>query len=267
MSRGVVSAEVFRSEQVSRLARMSDPSNADKGDAWIREDIQPVTDSVAALRIQGDSGFLEAPLFDPSVSLSQDVYVGQRFVFDDGSEGHLLVTDQGGAVGSPRVVTSSGTEYEAHDSTEISAIPDSMVSRPSDDSSGSYTDQYGVIINSKVNWPSIGVQLSSNTGSGVSTAYIYRVSDSTLIQSTDISGLSGGDAFIFDQVNLSADTDYAIVVDNNGSSYTGGFVRSFSPPYTSADGDLTIVDGAKYSNQNSNINANNIETVGDVGFS
>lgn len=126
---GIIEAEVFRSEQVSRLARTSDPSSPSRGDAWIRTDVQPVTDSVAALRVQGDSGYLEAPLFDPSVSLGEDVYVGQRFVFDDGSEGHLLVTDQGGAVGSPRVVTSAGTAYEAHDATEVNVIPDSGIFR------------------------------------------------------------------------------------------------------------------------------------------
>jgi len=123
---GIVEAEVFRSEQVSRLARTSDPSNPSKGDAWIRTDVQPVTDSVAALRVHGDSGVLETPLFDPSVSPGQDVYVGQRFVFADGTEGHLLVTDQGGAVGSPRIVTSSGTEYQAHDAVEVNAIPDTL---------------------------------------------------------------------------------------------------------------------------------------------
>jgi len=125
--RGIVESGVFRSEQVSRLARTSDPSSPAKGDAWIRTDVQPVTDSVAALRIQGDSGYLEAPLFDPSVTTGADVYVGKRFLFADGTEGHLLVTDQGGAVGSPRIVTSSGTLYETHDALE--AIPDSGVSR------------------------------------------------------------------------------------------------------------------------------------------
>lgn len=135
---GIIEAEVFRSEQVSRLARTSDPSSPEKGDAWIRTDVQPTTNSVAALRVQGGSGYLEAPLFDPSVTLGQDVYVGQRFVFSDGTEGHLLVTDQGGAVGSPRVVTSSGAEYQAHDATEVNVIPDSAVARwTADEGSGS----------------------------------------------------------------------------------------------------------------------------------
>jgi hypothetical protein len=126
---GIIEAEVFRSEQVSRLARTSDPSSPERGDAWIRTDVQPTTDSVAALRVQGDSGVLEAPLFDPSVSLGEDVYVGKRFLFSDGTEGHLLVTDQGGAVGSPRIVTSTGTEYEAHDATEVNVIPDGLLKR------------------------------------------------------------------------------------------------------------------------------------------
>jgi len=147
------------------------------------------------------------------------------------------------------------------------AIPDSVVSRPADNSSDTATKQFGVVINSNVEWPSIGAQLSANVGSNVSTAYLYRVSDSALIQSTDISGLSSGGSFAFDDVYLAANTDYTIVVDNNGSSYTGGFPSSFAPPFTSDDGDLKIVDGAKGSNQDKFVNGNNIVSVGNVGFS
>lgn len=132
--RGIVESGVFRSEQVSRLARTTDPASPAKGDAWIRTDVQPVTDSVAALRIQGDTGYLEAPLFDPAATTGADVYVGKRFLFDDGTEGHLLVTDQGGAVGSPRIVTSSGTLYETHDALEVNAIPASDIAQFEDGS-------------------------------------------------------------------------------------------------------------------------------------
>jgi hypothetical protein len=172
MSRGVVSAEVFRAEQVSRLARTSDPSNPDKGDAWIRTDVQPTTDSVAALRVQGDSGYLEAPLFDPSVSLGQDVYVGQRFVFDDGTEGHLLVTDQGGAVGSPRVVTSSGTEFEAHDATEVNVIPDSEIDHFEDGDISEYSGNTGAftVQSTTVKEGSYALEGSMSSGNAVKIA-------------------------------------------------------------------------------------------------
>lgn len=127
-ARGIREAEVWRTEQIQHYARTSDPSFPSVGDEWVRTDIQPVTNSVAELRIQGPGGILKAPVFDPSVSLGSDVYVGRRYVFADGSEGLLLATDQGGAVGSPRIVTSSGTELEAHDDVEVSAIPDSVTS-------------------------------------------------------------------------------------------------------------------------------------------
>jgi len=264
---GIIEAEVFRSEQVSRLARTSDPSSPAKGDAWIRTDIQPTTDSVAALRVHGDTGYLEAPLFDPSVTLGEDVYVGKRFVFADGTEGHLLVTDQGGAVGSPRVVTSAGVEYEAHDALEVNAIPDSVVSRDPDNNSGSdVTAKYGVRISVSQDWPEIGGELSGNMDSTATRAYVYRVSDGQLMGDTDISALAGGDTFTINlDIGLTSGETYNFVVDAEGSSYNTGYDDSVSYPYTSSDGNLEIVDGANGTTSTAGF-AFCILRVGNVGF-
>jgi hypothetical protein len=231
---GIIEAEVFRTEQVSRLARTSDPSSPSKGDAWIRTDVQPTSDSVAALRIQGDSGYLEAPLFDPSASTGSDVYVGQRFLFDDGTEGHLLVTESGG-VGSPRVVTSGGTEYQAHDS--LSAIPDTQINRETDNNSASnISARHGLEITTSEDIDGIKAEISANT-SGLTTAYLAQ-SDGTVLASTDVSGLSSGETFeIAETVN--ANTTVELVGDAGGSDYTIGFYETASYPYEGAAFDLT----------------------------
>lgn len=265
--RGIVEAEVFRTEQVSRLARTSDPTSPAKGDAWIRTDVQPVTNSVAALRIQGDSGVLEAPLFDPSATTGSDVYVGKRFLFDDGTEGHLLVTDQGGAVGSPRVVTSSGTLYEAHDSLDVNVIPDSVVSRPQDNTSSSsgFPQKRGVRISVSQEWTEIQGELSGNVDSALTRAYIHRVSDGMLMGDVGISGTAGEVFTVELDTPLSSGEEYNFVCDAGGSDYITAYYDSPSFPYTSSDGNLEIVDGA-LEKTDTVPNAFNILTVGNINL-
>jgi hypothetical protein len=127
-------------------------------------------------------------------------------------------------------------------------------------------------IESDVEWPDIGAEISSNT-SGLTRAYIYRQSDGQLIGETDISGLSAGDTFRFSDVNLDAAdgtdaTKYNIVADAEGSSYTQGFKDSASYPFESADGNLRLINGADDADgTNNNPGAPNIVRVGNVGFS
>jgi hypothetical protein len=144
-------------------------------------------------------------------------------------------------------------------------IPDSVVSRPTDNNFGSLSGKFGVRINSNVEWPSIGAELSSNYA-GASTAYIHRVSDGQLMGQTDISALSAGDVFTVNNVDLAANTDYNFVVDNGGSGYTNGNYDSPSLPYTSSDGDLSIINGAN-GEQGPSSSLNNLVRVGDVGLS
>jgi len=131
---GAVGARTWRSEVIEADAQTTDPSNTQVGDWWIRSDVQPSVDgatTVAALRIQGSGGVLEVPLFDSTEesNLGSDVYVGERFVFGDGTVAFIAQTDQSGSLGSPRLVTANGTKYQAHGALELNAIPDSGVSR------------------------------------------------------------------------------------------------------------------------------------------
>ena len=127
-----------------------------------------------------------------------------------------------------------------------SDIPDSVVSRPEDDDSGTSTGETGLVIETKSEWPSIGARISNNT-TGATTAYL-RANDSTLIDSVDISGLSSGDAFTFDGVGLDADTTFRITLDADGAEYTHGVKAGETDyPYTSPDVDITgrILDGGE----------------------
>ena len=147
-------------------------------------------------------------------------------------------------------------------------IPDSVVSRPADEGDTSVSEKHGLQINSDAEWPSIGAQISSQT-TGATTAYIHRVSDGVLMGQTDISGLSAGDTFVIDDVNLSPNTDYNFVLDDGGNSFTIGFLGGSSAdyPYTSDDGDLRIIDGAKgETGIEDNNAATGLVSVGDEGF-
>jgi len=124
-------------------------------------------------------------------------------------------------------------------------IPDSVVSRPTDNKNGSNSNKDGVRIETDVEWPEIDGKISANT-SGATRAYIYRVSDGVLMGDTDISSLSAGDVFTINlDTNLVSGETYNFVLDAEGSSWTLGYYDSPSFPYTSDDGNLSIVNGAK----------------------
>jgi len=154
------------------------------------------------------------------------------------------------------------------DGSTVSAIPDSVVSRDADGGSTSSGDtKRGVRISVSQEWPEFGAELSSQTGSDPTRAYIYDVSDGTLMGDTDITSLSGGDTFTIDlDTPLQAGNDYNFVVDAEGSGYSLGENTSPSYPYTSADGNLEIINGAEGTTGTQSARAWAIVTVGYVGF-
>jgi len=160
-----------------------------------------------------------------------------------------------------------GTWRSLVDGAEVFAIPDAVVSRPADnDTSIGPTDAFGLQIETAVDWPQIGARLSTNT-SGVTRAYIYRVSDGTLLGDADISSLSAGDTFTVDLNSpLTTGETYNFVVDAEGSEYDRGYNNNASFPYVSSDGDLSIVNGAR-NQTDSDISVNILSEIGNVGFS
>jgi len=122
-------------------------------------------------------------------------------------------------------------------------IPDSVVARPADDGTATNEDRlFGLQIETSQAWAEFQAEISSNTV-GASTAYIYRVSDSALMDQIDISGSSPGDVVTFSDAGLSENTVYNVVLDNGGGSYDSGFYGNAAYPYTSSDGNLKIING------------------------
>lgn len=246
MSRGIIEAQTLRTEQFEFEARTSDPADAQPGEYWIRTDqTSSNPDIIAQLRRQDTSGVTTAPIFASAEesNLGTDVVRGPSVVLDDGSVGFVAMTNGGGALGSPRAVTSSGTQYVSHDGLELNPIHDTLVSRPADDGSfDGNSDARGLRIETSQKWEQIQAKISSNTGSGTTTAYLQKT-DQTVIQTVDISSLGAGDIVTFDQANLTDNTKYDILLDADSSTYQYGQYTSASYPYTSNDGNLKMTTG------------------------
>ena len=148
------------------------------------------------------------------------------------------------------------------DGEEIGVIPDSVVSRPDDDDSTSRDRAEGLEIELKSDWPSIGAEISNET-SGVTEAQL-RETDGGVIDTADISGLSAGDAFTFDDVGLQSGENYVISVDAEGSDYTMGRAADDDYPYTSADVD--IVGAFDEDNGLVDTFVRAVNNIGNVGF-
>ncbi|SDK18642.1 hypothetical protein SAMN05216226_1361 [Halovenus aranensis] len=119
-----------------------------------------------------------------------------------------------------------------------SEIPDSVTSRPDDDSSNTGPDEgRGLVVNPNSDFGKFGAVISNNT-SGVTRARLYDYSQSTYVESVDISGLSSGDAFVF-ETDVVSGTDYGVELDDSGDSYTLGFYGGADDfPFTGDDFDI-----------------------------
>lgn len=146
--------------------------------------------------------------------------------FSDDDDGDVFVVE-----------TVIGTRKEATFEVEVVAIPDTVVSRPQDDTSVVRDAQRGISFVPKENFSEVGFRVSDNS-SGFTTAYIYDLSDDSLLKSLDVSDLSAGDTFTIES-NYQADTEYSIALDADGSDYTVGYYEGEGYPYTSDDIDIT----------------------------
>ena len=138
-------------------------------------------------------------------------------------------------------------------------IPDSVVSRDRDDSSFDRDagEVRGQRVDLKTSWRSIGAKISDNT-SGVTQAELLD-DDDNVINTVNISDLSAGDAFTFDNVELSEGV-YEIIVGNPDSSWTNGGTQDVDYPYTTKDIDIiSTADGRTDF-------ATAVNDIGNVGF-
>jgi len=151
--------------------------------------------------------------------------------------------------------------------TVFTAQPQSVVTLANETDSRSRTGKSGVVIETKSLWPSIGATIGNIT-SGVTTAYLhFHTNNNTigsLIATTSLSGLSSGDSFAFQNVNIGANDEYAILVDAGGSSYSMGFGNQ-AFPQTSADVDVIGGEDPASSTTDTK-SARGIIQVGNVGI-
>jgi len=292
-ARGIIETGTARTQQRYLGAYSgSDPSGTSKGEYWVRTDVTTETDQLAELRIDNGSGTNNAPIFDSSVTLGTDVYVGLRFKFDDGSVGILPVTDQGGAVGSPRVKSDAGTVYESHDALELSAIPDSAIGRwPIDEGSGTtVADAIGtndLSFSGDPTWTSdanaIGGwkldldgndRLAGTEYSEIATDAAFSVAITVEIDSTVDEGdviihneLAAGDVFSISVEGASADTLSAAIADGGTQVATATASLSYDTKLRlvfTFDGSST---GTLYVNASGTASGSDNNRFGATGFS
>jgi len=120
----------------------------------------------------------------------------------------------------------------------FSAVPNTQITRPTDNDSNSVSSKSGLVINPNVSLNGIKAELSSDL-SGVTTAYVEEVATGTTLGTTSISSLSSGDTFRVDGITMDSGTDYMLLVDAGGSSYTQGIHNSSSYPLTGPAFDVT----------------------------
>ena len=121
-----------------------------------------------------------------------------------------------------------------------SDIPDSVVSRPADDDSGTGSQNEGLKFSVSQDWVDFQAQISSNSETASDeTAVIERASDNVQVASLDISSNGPNDVVTFNDINLSSGTSYYIY-GQTSNSRVRGFNTSPSFPYASSDGNLTV---------------------------
>ena len=142
---------------------------------------------------------------------------------------------------------------------EYSAIPDSVVSRPEDDDSATgVSNSRGLTVRPHSDFSRFAVRISNMTDS-VTRARLYDYSESSYIESVDISGLTSGDVFIFDTAVI-AGQDYGVELDSEGGDYVLGFLSDDTNyPYTGEDFDIVA------RSQDAERSDGTVQSINDIG--
>lgn len=144
------------------------------------------------------------------------------------------------------------------------AIPDSVTSRPDDDDSASETGSIGPAFTTTSDFDEIGARISANT-SGVTRARLYDYSKGSYVETVDISGLSAGDTFSI-AYDYQSGVDYAFELDDNGNSYTIGYLfEGWDYPYTGEQIDIIARSNDGTQNSTDGDSFAQIGNVNDIG--
>lgn len=112
-----------------------------------------------------------------------------------------------------------------------------VTTRPSDTGSDSVSTEHGLRVNATTDIQRFDAVVSSQA-SGLTTAYLYYASNGTLIETTSVT--DGAANF---SSSLNAGTEYWILGDADGNSYTRGYNEDKNNPYT---GDHLDIYGGIY---------------------
>jgi hypothetical protein len=209
------------------------------------------------LQSQND-GVVDVPVFETGDS-SSEVYEFLRIQTGSGI-GFIPVTNTNDATYPFLRVQTQNNGVVAVTDTAGSAIPDTKITRSNDNANAGVSDKHGVVVNPNFDLDGIKADISSQTAN-VSTAYIEETGG-TILDMTDVSGLSSGDTFELNASLLSG-TDYYLLLDNGGSSYTTGYLISTSFPYT---GDAFDVTDGIFDNNSLGSNFHNVNNVRNLDY-
>jgi len=148
-----------------------------------------------------------------------------------------------------------------------SAIPDSVVSRVADDDTGlGASPPRGIKFSVSQNWPDFQARLSQNqTTLSDNHDMVIGDTNGTILARESVVGLSANDVVTFTGVNLSANNSYHVSLEStDGDTFDYAYNTSPSFPYTSSDGNLSIING--WVNGSTNSSPYCISEIGNINL-
>ena len=161
-------------------------------------------------------------------------------------------------------MTVNFTSWKGITDGQTYGIPDTSVSRPEDDESGS-NNELGLEFTISQDWANIDFRVSANTPlDGGVEEFVLEDSSNNNIKTKDVTSRSAGDVVTFEDVDLSAGTYYIYLQSSDGSDVDYGRYSSPDYPYTSSDGNMEITAGYSGGSTVSTF-AYSISEIGNLG--
>jgi hypothetical protein len=148
-------------------------------------------------------------------------------------------------------------------------IPDSLVSRPDDNSTQSNNADMGIVFETSRVWPDFQARISQNQGFASDEEMVIREGTSgSDIAVVDVSANSPLDVITFDSIGLQANTEYSVFMRTpSGESRDRGINDSTNYPILSDDGNL-VMTGEFFDGETGfgNNTSNSILEIGNINL-
>ena len=151
-------------------------------------------------------------------------------------------------------------------SVGVDTIPDDVVIRPDDDEDFEADAERfdGLVVKLLDDWGSIGQIISNLTENA--TIAVLNDEDGNEIESVDVEGLSSGDSFTFDNVNLKDGDEVQIVLSNLSESWTVGRADGTRDTYPISSEKIEIVAIIEDGNRREDADARAVNNIGNTGI-